>query len=187
MSDTQKIRQITTAAGYGQEVRDQAFYLWYKLNKPEYAVVAKLMKEKLGVAPATQTLQVWKTEDNWEQHADTLDGVSDNAMDKEVIQQRAALIRKQAEVGNDLIKMGMDYLEKNGLDSSADAIRAIGKGAELQEKELGWAAIFAELANASQDDLDRKLKKFMTDDVVVEGTLVDAPTNEPEDKTESDE
>jgi hypothetical protein len=82
----------------------------------------------------------------------------------------------------------MNYLKANGIDNSADAIRAIGKGAELQEKELGWAAIFAELANASQDDLDRKLRKFMTDEVeTVEGKVIDAPTDEPEDKVESDE
>jgi hypothetical protein len=183
---TDKRKQITAELGYGQELHDQAFYLWYKLNKPGNIALAKLMKEKFGTVPSVVTLNKWKSLDNWEQHADTLDGISDNAMDKEVIQQRAALIRRQAEVGNDLIKMGMEYLTEHGIDNSADAIRAIGKGAELQEKELGWAAIFAELANASQEDLDRKLKKFMTDDVV-EGTLINASIDEPEDKTESDE
>jgi hypothetical protein len=133
------------------------------------------------------TLQKWKNLDNWEQHADTLDGISDNAMDKEVIQQRAALIRKQADIGTELIDLGMGYLKEHGIDTSADAIRAIAKGTELQEKQLGWAIVFTELANASDDELEKRMKKLMTDEVVIDGVVKDAPANEPETETERNE
>jgi hypothetical protein len=185
---TDKVKQMTAERDYGQEVHEQAFYLWFKLNKPDMKVVAKALGQMMGKVPSIHTLTFWKRVDNWDEHADTLEGVADNAMDKIVVQQRAELIKRQADVGQELIDMGMGYLKEHGIDNSADAIRAIGKGAELQEKELGWAAIFAELANASQDDLDRKLRKFMTDEVeTVEGKVIDAPTDEPEDKVESDE
>jgi hypothetical protein len=183
---TDKRKQISREQAFPQETHDQAFYLWYKMGKPEYSILEKAMKEKDGKSPGIGTLQHWKNLDSWDEHADALDGIADNSMDKEIIKQRAELIRKQADIGKELIDMGMNYLQNEGLDNSADAIRAIGKGAELQEKELGWAAVFAELANATEDDLNRKLKKFMTDDVI-EGTTIDAPTDEPENKTESDE
>jgi hypothetical protein len=157
------------------------------MNKPEWLTLERVMKEKLPKSPSVVTLKKWKVTDNWDQHADTLDGISDNAMDKEIIQQRAELIKKQADIGTELIDLGMGYLKEHGIDTSADAIRAIAKGTELQEKQLGWAIVFTELANASDDELEKRMKKLMTDEVIIEGTVKDAPTDESAPETERDE
>ena len=88
-----------------------------------------------------------------------------------------------ATVGQKLVDMGMSYLEKNGIENSADAIRAIGKGAELQDKLLGWAAYFAELSTATNEELEKKLKRFMGDEPI-EATAIDAVESDDTERPE---
>jgi hypothetical protein len=180
MTDGRKAK--TQALKMHESVHDQAFYLWYKMGKPGYAAVRKAMTDA-GVVriPTTTTLGSWCKNDAWDMRADALDGQIEMSQDGEIIKQRQDIIKHMADVGKDLVDMGMKYLQVNGLENSADAIRAIGKGAELQDKLLGWAAVFAELSTAKDDDLDRMLKKYMTGDVL-EAQAIDAtePTDDKE-------
>jgi hypothetical protein len=181
-----KRRAVTKSIAYPQEMHDQAFALWYKLGKPEYKQIADIMKEEApeGVrSPSLRTIQEWRSIDDWEGHADALDGQVEQATDTEIIKQRQGIIQKMAGVGEELVDMGMTYLKENGLESSADAIRAIGKGAELQDKLLGWAAYFAELSTASNDELEKKLKKFMGEEPI-EATAVDATNQDDTERPE---
>lgn len=178
-------RRITTKKlGYSTEVHEKAFYLWYKF-RPEMKQLVIMLREDLGEearVPSFGVLRTWKMVEDWEGHADALDGQAEQAGDIEIIHQRQQIIQRMASVGQELVDMGMKYLKDNGIENSADAIRAIGKGAELQDKLLGWAAYYAELANATNADLDNKLKKFMTQENIIETTATD-DTTEPTDDT----
>jgi hypothetical protein len=181
MTDGRKRR--TRDARYNQEVHEQAFALWYKAGKPTYRELRQMLVDLYGDGrvPTAPSIMNWRTEDHWDEHADALDGQIEVVQDKEIIQQRQDIIKHMADVGKELVDMGMDYLKKEGIENSADAIRAIGKGMELQDKLLGWAAVFAKLSAASDEDLDKELKKYMTGEVL-EATATDAdePTNDTE-------
>jgi hypothetical protein len=171
----------TRADKIPQEVHEQAFALWYKLGKPEWKQLHEVMVKEIGAEkiPTVATLMTWFRTEAWQEHADVLDGNIEIAQDKEIIKQRQDIIKHLADVGKNLVDMGMDYLKTRGLENSADAIRAIGKGAELQDKLLGWAAVFAELSTASDEELDKKLKKYMTGDIL-EATAINAEPDDTE-------
>ena len=183
MTDSRK--HITRASSFSQEIHQEAFAIWYKLERPPLKQIVKLLKEqsKDGRAPTTTTLQWWHKEDSWDDHADMLDAEAEQAGDMEIIKQRQGIIQKMATVGADLVDMGMDYLKKNGIENSADAIRAIGKGAELQDKLLGWAAYFAELSTATNEELEKKLKHFMGEEPI-EATAINASEQDDSNRSE---
>ena len=173
---TDKRAATTKRLAFSQEVHQQAFALWYKLGRPEYKQVVQIMQEEAGEgvrSPTIHSIMIWHKSEDWDGHADALDGQAEQAGDLVIIKQRQDIIERMANVGADLVDMGMNYLNKNGIESSADAIRAIGKGAELQDKLLGWAAYFAELSTATNEELEKKLKKFMSEEPI-EATAVDA-------------
>jgi hypothetical protein len=173
---------------FPEEVHESAFALWYKLGRPMYKDLVEVMKTELHMerVPKAQTLHYWKNTDNWEMRADELDGKIQLSTDKVIIKQRQDIIKKLADVGNKLVEMGMQYLTAHGIDNSADAIRAIGKGAELEDKLLGWAAYYAEISKSSESELDRELAKFMTPDIpnseVIEGNVKDEEPERSEDQ-----
>jgi hypothetical protein len=174
MSDKSNARIKKLA--FSQEVHQQAFALWYKLGRPEYQQVVNVMQEEAGEGvrtPGLRTIILWHKQEDWEEHADALDGQADQAGDLIIIKQRQDIIQRMASVGQELVDLGVDYLRDKGIENSADAIRAIGKGAELQDKLLGWAAYFAELSTATNEELEKKLKKF-TGEEPIEVTVVDA-------------
>lgn len=186
MTDGRK--RVTQAVSFSEEIHDSTFALWYKLGKPTNKQLIELMKTELHMerVPKVQTIAYWKTTDEWDTRADELDGKIQLSTDKVIIKQRQDIIKKLADVGNELVEMGMTYLRKEGIENSADAIRAIGKGAELEDKLLGWAAYYAEISKGSEADLDRELAKFMTADIpngeVIEGTVKDEESERPEDQ-----
>ena len=185
MTDGRK--RATREAGFAKEIHDQAFALWYKLGRPPYKDVIAIMQTELHMdrLPKPATLIYWNNQEGWDERADDMDGKIQLSTDKVIIKQRQDIIKKLADVGNELVEMGMAYLRKEGIENSADAIRAIGKGAELEDKLLGWAAYYAEISKGSEADLDRELAKFMTNDTpidsVIDGTIKDEEPERPED------
>jgi hypothetical protein len=181
-------QRITKKIVFPDSMHDSAFALWYKLGKPMYKDLAEVIKTELHVerAPLAQTLRAWKETEDWEARADDMDGKIQLSTDKIIIKQRQDIIKKLANVGNELVEMGMSFLKNNGIENSADAIRAIGKGAELEDKLLGWAAYYAEISKGSEADLDRELAKFMTPDIpngeIIEATVKDEEPERPEDQ-----
>ena len=173
------------AAAFPEELHQEAFAIWYKLEKPTLKQVASLLQEQRGekASPTVRTLRLWQHDDSWDDHADALDAQSEQAGDMEIIRQRQGIIQKMATVGAELVDMGMGYLKEHGIENSADAIRAIGKGAELQDKLLGWAAYFAELSTATNEELEKKLKHFMGEEPI-EATVVDASEQDDTERPE---
>jgi hypothetical protein len=183
---TNKLHSQTKSRGFPQEVHQEAFALWYKLGRPEYKQIVAIMQEQAGEGnrvPTVFSIDVWHRHEDWDEKADALDGQAEQAGDIEIIKQRQGIIQKMADVGNELVEMGISYLREKGIESSADAIRAIGKGAELQDKLLGWAAYFAELSTATNEELDKKLKKFYTEEPI-EATAVDATDQDDTERPE---
>lgn len=186
MTDARK--RITREIKLPDEIHDSAFALWYKLGKPTYKNLAEVMKTefRLDKTPTSGTLRVWSQTEDWDARADDMDGKIQLSTDKIIIKQRQDIIKKLAQVGNELVEMGLAYLKENGIENSADAIRAIGKGAELEDKLLGWAAYYAEISKGSEADLDRELAKFMTPDIpngeIIEAIVKDEEPERPEDQ-----
>ena len=175
-------RALTHAVSYPQEFHQKAFALWYKCGRPPYKQLRQMMVDSGEEnVPPVHTFNMWHGIDRWDEHADALDGEAEAAVDKEIILQRAQIIRDGANVGKELVDMGMDYLraEGKGIDNSADAIRAVAKGMELQEKLLGWAAVFQRVSQANDSELNQMIKKYMTGEVI-EATATDA-TEQPDD------
>jgi hypothetical protein len=173
-------RALTQRVSYSQEFHQKAFALWYKCGRPPYKDLRQMLIDSGEPnVPPVHTFNMWHGIDNWDAHADALDGQAEAAGDKEIIKQRAQIIREGANVGKELVDMGMDYLRKQGIENSADAIRAIGKGMELEEKLLGWAAVFQRVSEANDTELNQMIRKYMTGDII-EATASDA-TEQPDD------
>ena len=178
MTDGRK--SLTKALAFSTEFHQKAFAIWYKCNRPTYKQLRQIMLDSGEErVPPYHTFAMWHGIDSWDEHADALDAQAEQAGDKEIIQQRAEIIREGANVGKELVDMGMEFLRKEGIENSADAIRAIGKGMELEEKLLGWAAVFKRVSEADDAELSRMIKKYMTGEII-EATATDA-TEQPDD------
>ena len=92
---TDKRAATTKRLAFSQEVHQQAFALWYKLGRPEYKQVVQIMQEEAGEgvrSPTIHSIMIWHKSEDWEEHADALDGQAEQAGDLVIIKQRQDII-----------------------------------------------------------------------------------------------
>jgi hypothetical protein len=65
-------------------------------------------------------------------------------------------------MGQQMADKGMEYLEKEGLDSDSAAIRAIVEGINIEGKNRGLADALSRVFSMSEKEIDVELKKMLT-------------------------
>ena len=93
------------------------------------------------------------------------------------------MLQKQAESGEKLQEMGMSFLDKVGFDKSADALRAIIQGAELERASKGLPSALikiSEMEDSKLADVIAQLMKKSNPDETAQ--FIEAEFKEEDDK-----
>lgn len=179
------IQQINDEKAYSQSYRESMFNIWYQAECPPMTELVKIIPpDEQGRTPDPPTLRRWHNLDGWDEHADALNGQLAVQTDQLAIQERMEMFKKHAELGKTLAQKGEEYITEHGLSTGAEAIRAVIEGTDLERKSLGYAEFFNKIVNASNEELDKQLKRLTGGGDILEGEAKDV--DESESKSESD-
>ncbi len=113
-----------------------AFWDWYALER-NYTRT----KSKLNVSNVT--LNDWIKKFGWHARADEVDRKAQAKYEAKTINERAKrqaeMIENHYKYGTNLVSVGGNYLQKNGVDSGGQAIQAVKIGVEIQRTAEGLA------------------------------------------------
>jgi hypothetical protein len=148
---------------YSNAYKDQAFYMWYRSSRPSMVELQKIMPmDENGRKPHSHVLTNWKHAFAWDTWADGLDAKISDQLDMTVVEERVQMYKKHAEMGQQLADRGMEYINKNGVETDNAAIRAIVEGIGIEGKNRGLADALSRVFSMSEKEIDVELKKLLT-------------------------
>lgn len=165
---------------FTEEYKDQVFYLWYENGKSiNFNLMESIPVSPNGRKPTETTIKEWVRNGDWNTRADGLDGQISRALDSTIIDRRVAMYKRHAEIGQDMVEMGMKFLNENGLKKEESAIRAIAEGIDIQRQSIGLAEALQKISTMDNDQLTRELQKLLgkpemgEDDVTVKAEEIE--------------
>jgi len=71
------------------------------------------------------------------------------------------MYKRHAQIGQDMVEMGMRFLEENGIKKEETALRAIIEGVDIQRQAIGLAEALAKISTMDNDQLTKELQKLL--------------------------
>ena len=172
---------------YTDTYKEQAFYLWYDNDKCPITRLAELLpKNPDGRSPGSIVLTQWQNEFGWKERADALDADVSRKLDEDVINKRATMYARLAEIGQFEAEEGYRYLKEHGITKEDTALRAIADGALLQQRTVGQAEAWQKIATMTDEQIVKELER-LTGRTQKKEFDVDAEVEEIQVDTESDD
>ena len=161
---------------FTEDYKDQVFYLWYENGKIiNFNLMESIPVSPNGRKPSEGTIKEWVSQGDWNTRADGLDGQITRVLDNSVIEKRVAMYKRHAEIGQDMVEMGMAYLKENGIKKEESAIRAIAEGIDIQRQSIGLAEALQKISTMDNDQLTRELQKLLGKPVMGENDITVTP------------
>ena len=144
---------------FTEDYIEKCFYAWYESGKR--IIIDKLPDNEDRGKPIRTTVENWITSYGWVERADALDAEASSILDKEAIEKRRLMFIEAVEVSDELIKKGRDFLTDRGIQTSADAIRAIDLGLTTKLRSVGAAEMYDKISKMSNEQLSKELQKLI--------------------------
>lgn len=181
-----------SATPFTPEYIQQIFTIWYGAGRPNqiYKILDKLPKDNLtGRIPDVSSIQKWRIKYGWDAQADELDEKALVLVQNDLIQRKADMLSRQADIGFQLQYLGMAYLVSGSFDSSASAVQAIKVGAELERSSRGISDLIMKISKMSDDELQQEIlnqiSRASESGQIVEGEEVDTGDGEVDTRTDN--
>jgi hypothetical protein len=167
------------ALEYPEQYIEEVFYLWYRGGKKQGDnFVHTLPEAPDGRKPAKFTVIKWINTLGWVERADALDAETSLALDKEVINERVEMFKKQKKIAGELVTIGMEFLNGKGIQTDASAIRAIDLGLSTQRISTGMAEMYTKISTMPNETLTKELQRLLgkpisKDDETLDAEIID--------------
>lgn len=166
---------------YGEDYIEQMFVFWYSSGRISPSKLIELEdcpKDKFGRIPVRRIVEAWLNERGWRERADVLDARAATQIEDELVALKVNALRKQAAQANEVRQKAFDHLMNNEFDSSASAVSAFLKSAELERITLGISKTIAKLAEMDDDEVLQTVKELAER---ASSTIIDADETIDED------
>ena len=168
----------TPKYAYSDHYKEECFKAWYAGGRPnKIPQIAELLPEHDKKKPNPQTLTKWRDELYWDVRADELDARANAIVDDDLVNQRVLMLREQASKGKLLQVLGMEYIMEHDFDTSASAVTAVIKGANLEKTSRGISERLMKLADITDDKLTAEVQKLV-DQIDKSGEVIDMEEKE---------
>lgn len=159
LKKTKDIRLIPYTDAY----RDTCFLIWYRNGRPRgNNLMGIFPPDDLGRVPPMEHFWKWIKEYGWNERADVLDAEVAKRIELQAVEERVEMLERQAQYGKTLQEKGMAVLEESGFQKSADALRAIFGGADLERASRGLSTALIKVSEMDDATLQDTLKKLMS-------------------------
>lgn len=154
---------INRLSPYGTDYKEKCFSIWYASGRKDLTEIRDTFpKDEKGRIPGMKQLWKWRREDGWDARADDLDTKALTIVENDLVQRKVEMLRRQAEVGFELQRRAMDYLQTEGFDSSASAVQAIKVGAEMERSSRGIDDLIVRMSKMDDAELVEEIMSQIT-------------------------
>lgn len=180
IEDTPKVKfkNIRSNTPFSGDYKEKCFRIWYNEGQPSNAVTLDILPEdKYGRTPSFAVIASWRRGINgWVMRARKLDEEARKRTDEIVVRERADMFVQHALAGAELVELGLNYLEENGITSDSVAIKAIKQGTDLERRSLGIAELLKKIATMSDSQLEKRAQELA--DASDDDNIIDAQFEE---------
>lgn len=157
-----KLEQKLNTTSYTDTYREACFLAWFQNGCPKGKQILEcLPSDEHGRKPHISHINEWMTMYDWYARADVLNSEVSRRIEIQAVEDKVKMLQKQAESGEKLQQMGMDYLDTAGFDKSADALRAVIQGAELERASKGLPSALIKISEMEDSKLADVISALM--------------------------
>lgn len=156
------VREVRTIS-YDEQYVEQMFVFWYNSGRMKAVQLIELPecpKDKFGRIPVRRVVEAWVNERGWRERADILDAMAETKINDELVALKVSMLRKQAAQAAEVRQRAFDYLVNEPFDSSASAVSAFFKSAELERITLGISKTIERLSQMDDDEVLQKVREL---------------------------
>jgi hypothetical protein len=123
-------------------------------------VVQKLNKSR-------QLISRWSGQYAWVQRAaaydDHIDQLARKKLEREAVNRKVEMLRRHGMAGRLMQRKAAEYLDKHGMEKSADAINGMQKGIAIERAAEGLPEYLLEVVNADDNELARQYHALLAE------------------------
>lgn len=155
---------VTELTPYTDDYRHNCFLAWYQAGAPRgKRMMAVLPRDEHGRLPSYSLILKWRREDVWDDRAKQLNDEVRQKMEESAVERKIEMYEHHAEIAQELINTGLEYLVEHGVDSSTTALKAILEGAKLEKASIGIPEFLRRLSDMSNDRLEKEAAALLGD------------------------
>jgi len=164
----------TVKTPYTKHYKEECFSAWYAAGRPDKIpeIHRIIPKDIHGRKPVKIVIKTWRDKYFWDVRADDMDAKASGIVEDILISGRVMMLKEQASRGRELQVKGLNHIRTSGFDTSASAISAVFKGADLERVSRGLSERLVKLASTSDDKLSLEIQKLM-EEAVDSGEILD--------------
>lgn len=173
---------------FSHRYQELCYSIWYTNTRPSMPVLlAKLEPDEFGRIPEISTLVSWRSTYAWDTRADTADIEVSKQTDRQLVNIRMKMMKRHAEIAQDVAERAYQHLKDVGFDSSTSAVNALFKSIDEEKKSRGMEVALSQVFSLNDDDLQKTMNRLLNrasglgeGDDVIEGKEVDDATSAEE-------
>lgn len=171
---------------YTEEYKEICFQSWYRAGRPSgYNQIREAIpKDKYGRKPVKSMIDAWRQNLMWDFRADDLDAKALAIVDNDLVMQKVEMLRRQATNAKKWQDKSLEFLEKEGFDSSASAVNAYFRGSEEERLTRGIGDMIVKMSKMSdadlKDEIIKRLQRAAENNQIIDTEAVDVSRSDTE-------
>ena len=153
----------TTIRVYSDEYIEQCFEVWFSLGQPASLTLLQdnIPSSPEGRKPSVIHLRSMRDGSGWFERADVLNQKAIEKVEHQLIDQKASMLKRQAETAFKIAKTAEDYLLENGFDTASSAVAAIKWAQEEERTVRGVSEMMIKISKMTPDELMQEAAKLL--------------------------
>jgi transposase len=120
-----------------------------------------VIRTAAAIQRGVQTVRRWAAKFEWRERGDALDRLQGEESSYSHARDAQKLLEEHRQATDLLLRKGMDYLERHGIDSSRDAVLAIKLSIELSRRGLNLPDLLVQVLDASDVELAERARRLI--------------------------
>lgn len=159
---------------YSEFYKQQAFLAWYNAGRPYRVkdIEDAIPEDEHGRKPSAFIFRKWRDEMGWGAKGDELDAKIIKEAEDATVQSKVLMLKEQAARARKMQQQAEEYLDDNGFDTSASAVQALVRGAELEMKTRGMSQNLIKILELDNEGLKSETQALV-EKLLQTGEIID--------------
>ena len=167
---------------------EQCFTVWYSMGQPTNMQILQdaIPETPEGRKPGIQMLRQLRDTYGWNERADVLNAKAIEVVEHQLIDQKATMLKRQAETAFAVAAVAENHLLSKGFDTAASAVSALKWAQEEERTVRGVSEMMIKISKMSPEELMQEAAKLLKrNSEVIEGVEIEEDvTDDSSDPTE---
>lgn len=154
---------------------EEAFQVWYASGQPKAAVKIReiIPNDEDGNKPTVTNINNAITVYGWHERADVLNTKAIEQNEMILVNQKADMLRRQAENALEIANKAKQYIVEGGFDSSASAVTAYFKATDEERTVRGVSDMLIRVSKYSPEELMERAAQLLRRKDSSEGEIIE--------------